>query len=606
MIKLSDYVVKKLESYGLKDAFILSGGSAMHLDNSFGSSSHIKYTCLHHEQSCAMAAEAYTKFTGKPCVVVVTSGPGATNALTGLAGAYQDSVPCIFISGQAKRKQTVFGSKIDGLRQFGVQEINIIPIVASITKYSVMIEDPQEIRYHIEKALYLARSGRPGPVWLDIPLDVQSAQVSEEDLNGFDESELVEIPETIPSDKDLLQAVNLMKLAQRPVIIAGHGIRLAGACDELRRFAEKYNIPVVTPIMGIDLLETDSDNYIGRIGTKGTRAGNFAMQNADLILSIGSRLCVSVIGHEYKLFAREAKIVVVDIDKYEHRKKTISIDLIVSADAKEFLSRFVDLLKKESFCLNDIWLKKCLEWKQRYPVCLPEYAEEKQGINYYYLVEKINQQLKNFRATVPVISDAGSSFYVVSQAIKINKGQRYITSGALATMGFNLPAAIGVSIGNSGGEAVVITGEGSFQQNIQELQSIVHYNLPVKIFVVNNGGYLSIRQTQKRFFNGNLVGEGKKSGVSFPDLNKIAGAYGIKYSLIGRNEDLDEVISSALSYEGPVICEVLSLPDQLIIPTNSSALKQDGMMISKPLEDMFPFLDREEFLSNMIVKPVEE
>ncbi len=606
MIKLSDYVVKKLESYGIKDAFILSGGSAMHLDNSFGNSGHIKYTCLHHEQSCSMAAEAYTKFTGNPSVVVVTSGPGATNALTGLAGAFQDSVPCIFISGQAKRKQTVWGSKIEGLRQFGVQEINIIPIVESITKYSVMIEDPQEIRYHIEKALYLARSGRPGPVWLDIPLDVQSAQINEEDLNGFDESELVEIPETIPSDQDLVQAVNFMKLAHRPVIIAGHGIRLAGACDELRRFAEKYNIPVVTPIMGIDILETDSDNYIGRIGTKGTRAGNFAMQNADLILSIGSRLCVSVIGHEYKLFAREAKVVVVDIDKYEHRKKTISIDLIVNADAKEFLSRFVDSLEKEDFCSNDDWLKKCLDWKQRYPVCLPEYADEKQGINYYYLVEKINQQLKNSRPTVPVISDAGSSFYVVSQAIKINKGQRYITSGALATMGFNLPAAIGVSIGNSGDEAVVITGEGSFQQNIQELQSIVHYKLPVKIFVVNNGGYLSIRQTQKRFFNGNLVGEGKESGVSFPDLNKIAGAYGIKYSLIGKNEDLDEVISSALSYEGPVICEVLSLPDQLIIPTNSSALKQDGMMISKPLEDMFPFLDREEFLSNMLVKPVEE
>jgi len=606
MIKLSDYVVKRLEEFGVTDAFMLTGGSAMHLDNSFGNSDSIKYLCLHHEQACAMAAEAYAKFTGRLPVVVVTSGPGATNTITGLAGAYQDSVPCLFISGQAKKKQTVYCSRIQGLRQFGVQEINIIPIVESISKYAVMIEDPQTIRYHLEKALYLARTGRPGPVWLDIPLDVQSALLNEDELQGFYAQETEEKIALVPEKATIYEVLSMIKIAKRPVIIAGHGIRLSGACEVLKTFVETYAIPVLTPIMGVDILETESNNYIGRIGTKGTRAGNFAMQNSDLIISIGSRLSVSVVGHEYSFFAREAKLIVVDIDSVEHKKKTVKIDLLINADAKEFLIALDLAIKEQGNCFYTDWLTKCVGWKEKYPVCLPEYRSEDKEINYYYFIERLNLQIKKHLSTAPVISDAGSAFYVVSQAININRGQRYITSGALATMGFNLPAGIGVSIGNEYKPTIVITGEGSFQQNIQELQTIVHNNLPVKVFVVSNNGYLSIRQTQKRFFSGNLVGESNKSGISFPDTQKIASAYGIEYMKVTVAEELDSVIEKSLLHEGPVICEIVSLQDQVIMPTNSSAINKDGVMISKPLEDMFPFLDREEFAENMIVKRIVE
>ncbi|OQX21093.1 MAG: hypothetical protein BWK75_03935 [Candidatus Altiarchaeales archaeon A3] len=602
MIKLSDYVIKFLENNCVKHIFMLTGGGCMHLVNSVGISKKIKYICNHHEQASSMAAEAYAKLKNDLGVVLVTSGPGATNTITGLAGAFQDSVPCLFISGQAKKQQTVYNSDIR-LRQFGVQEVNIIPIVESITKYAIMINEPEKIKYHLEKALYLAKSGRPGPVWLDIPLDVQSANIDENELGGFDLKELGMQYKTTPQEDEIIEVIDSLKNAKRPVIIAGHGIRISNACQELIKFAEKYNIPVVTPIMGIDVINSDHNNYVGRIGTKGTRAGNFAMQNADLILSIGSRLSVSVVGHEYKLFAREAKVIVIDIDPEEHKKKTIKINKFINSDAKKFIEKLLEKCESEKFEFSDNWLNKCRGWKNKYPVCLPEYKNLREGINFYYFVEMLNNKIKPY---IPVISDAGSSFYVVSQAINIQKGQRYITSGALATMGFGLPAAIGVSIATDNKQVATITGDGSFQQNIQELQTIVHYNLPIKIFVINNKGYLSIRQTQKRFFNGCLFGEGTKSGVSFPETQKIANAYGIKFIKANNNEDLNKVLDEVFDYEGPVICEINSLEDQLIIPTNAAEIRPDGSMVSKPLEDMFPFLDRGEFKKEMIVKPIDE
>jgi len=601
MIKLSDYIFKFLEKNNMNNVFMLSGGSSMHLGNSLGQSKNIKYIACHHEQSCAMAAEAYAKFKNSPGVVLVTSGPGSTNTLTGVAGAFLDSTPCFVISGQSKRMQTVYNSKIENLRQFGVQEVNILPMVSSITKYAVTVTEPEKIRYHLEKALHLAVSGRPGPVWIDVPLDVQNMQINENELEGFmaDESQF-DYKEN-PEEEDIHELVEALKVAQRPMIIAGHGIRLADAINELREYIETYKIPIVTPFMGIDIIESDSPNYIGRIGTKGTRAGNIAMQNADLILSIGSRLSVSSVGHEYKLFARDAKIVVVDIDKDEHSKKTIKIDKFINADAKCFMNTLIESTPVE-FEAKQVWLNQCNEWKQKYPVCLPEYSDVEDGINYYYFVDQLTRKLS---ADVPVISDAGSSFYVVSQALNLKKNQRYITSGAFATMGFNLPAAIGVSVANDNKEVVTITGEGSFQQNIQELQTIVHNRLPVKTFVVNNNGYYSIRQTQKRYFKGNFVGEGTESGVSFPSTEKIANAYGMKYFKASTNEELETVLKDVIEYDGAVVCEIMSIENQEIIPTVSSAVNKKGVMVSKPLEDMYPFLDRDEFKNTMIVKPVD-
>lgn len=603
MIKLSDYIFKFLESHDVKHVFMLSGGSAMHLDDSLGRCEKIQYIPCHHEQSCAMAAEAYAKSNGKIGVALVTSGPGSTNTITGVAGAFVDSTPCLIISGQAKIKQTVHNCSNVKLRQFGVQEINIIPIVESITKYAVTVTESRWIRYYLEKALYLAETGRPGPVWIDVPLDIQTSNIDENELFKFDKSELNENYNMNPVEEDVEFVLELIRKSSRPVVIAGHGIRLSRATEELLDFVSRFNIPVVTPFLGIDVIHNDSENYIGRIGTKGTRAGNLAMQNADLIISIGSRLSVSTIGHEYNLFAREAIKVVIDIDPNEHKKETIKIDKFINSDAKKFINKIIELSKDERVKTFKKWLTKCNEWKKKYPVCLPEYERIKEGVNYYYFVDRLTRKLN---ADVSIISDAGSSFYVVGQAIQIKKNQRYITSGGLATMGFNLPAAIGVSFANKNKNVVTITGEGSFQQNIQELQTIKYFSLPVKIFVVNNNGYFSIKQTQKRYFNERYVGEGIESGISFPDSKKIAWAYGVKYFKIINNNELDKIIDKVMKYNGPVICEVNSLEGQDIIPTVSSAINKNGIMVSKPLEDMFPFLDRDEFKKEMIIKIIED
>lgn len=596
-MKLSDYVVSFFEKQGVKSIFMVTGGGCMHLVNSFGSSSQIKYICMHHEQSASMAAEAYAKYTNELGLALVTSGPGSTNTITGLLGAYQDSIPCIFISGQVKRKQTVYNSKVENLRQFGVQEVNIIPIVQSITKYAVMINKPEKIRYYLEKAVYLAKNGRPGPVWLDIPLDIQSTIIDENSLIGYEPAKK-DIVKNKPTKDELDYFLNKLVSVKRPVIIAGHGIRLAGACKELVQFAETHDIPVVTPIMGIDVISYESKCCIGKVGTKGSRAGNFAMQNADLIISIGSRLAVSVVGHEYELFAREAQVIVIDIDENEHKKETTTPDKIIQSDAKEFLN-ILPCIEKN---WKD-WLNICNQWKEKYPVCLPEYDNDSEGINYYKFMDLLADHMQS---DMPYISDAGSAFYVVAQGSKIKEGQRFITSGAIATMGFGLPAAIGVAAANPSNSTISVTGDGSFQQNLQELSIAKYHKMPIKLFVMNNGGYLSIRQTQKKFFAGNLVGESLQTGVPIPDTKKIAEAFGLEYKYIDKADTLNNCLDEILTSKEPMIVEIKLLDNQEIIPSNAAKLNYDGTMISKPLEDMYPFLDRDEFKNNMIIKTINE
>lgn len=598
-MKVSDYVVSFFEKQRIKNMFMVTGGGCMHLVDSFGRSSKIKYWCTEHEQSAAMAAEAYAKMENDLGLVLTTSGPGATNTVTGVLDCYQDSTPVVFISGQAKSKQTVLQSNIDGLRQFGVQEANIIPIVSSITKYAVEVSDPRWIKYHLEKAVFLAKNGRPGPVWISIPLDVQSANISTDLLVGFDE-ESDDSARPKPSDDEIAYCFEALKNAQRPVIIGGHGIRLAGACDELGEFARSNHIPVVTPIMGIDVLAGNHPCNIGRVGTKGTRAGNFAMQNADLIFSIGSRLSVSVVGHEYNLFAREAEVIVVDIDKAEHQKKTISnIARIINCDAKEFLSK-MHLAGNGDY---SSWLKQCQDWKQRYPVIIPEYSDDKSGINYYKFIDILNNHMN---ASMPVISDAGSAFYVVSQAVDLKEGQRYITTGGTATMGFALPAAIGAAVSRPDSAVVAVTGEGSFMQNLQELEVVKYHGLNVKLFVMNNGGYYSIHQTQNRYFNGNFVGESDMSGISFTSIEKLSNAFGISYFKLDSIKKSHDLMDGILNAKGAALIEVIVNQDMEVIPTTSSKMKENGVMISKPLEDMYPFLPRDEFWDNMVIAPVNE
>lgn len=600
-MKLSDYIVKFFEKKKVTDVFMVTGGGCMHLVNSFGNSNKIKYWCTEHEQSAAMAAEAYSKMKNDIGLVLTTSGPGATNTVTGVLDCWQDSTPVIFISGQSKSKQTIIQSGIEGLRQFGVQEGNIIPIVGSITKYAIEVDDEKKIRYYLEKAFYLATNGRPGPVWISVPLDIQSANINPENLRGFEPSKKEEY-KTVPTDKELAYCIERLKNADRPVIIGGHGIRLAGACEKFADFVKKNNIPVVTPIMGIDILPGDHRCNIGRIGTKGTRAGNFAMQNADLILSIGSRLSVSVVGHEYEKFARGAEVIVVDIDKTEHQKQTINnISKIINCDAKILIEELEKKLVNN--IADEKWLDRCDGWKKKYPVVLPKYNEDCNGINYYKVIDIIN---KHSLENMPVVSDAGSAFYVVSQTVDLKSGQRYITTGGTATMGFTVPASIGVAVSDADLAVIAITGEGSFMQNLQELEVIKYHNLNVKLFVMSNGGYFSIHKTQQRYFNENYVGAGVESGVSFTRIDKLADAFGIDYHYFDKINDLEASIGSLLKSSKPEIIEIKIDENMEIIPTTSSSMKSNGIMVSKPLEDMYPFLDREAFIKEMIVEPLNE
>jgi acetolactate synthase-1/2/3 large subunit len=595
-MRVADYLPKFIRDRGVRHVFMLSGGGIMHLTDGLACNRDIEAICLHHEQAVSMAVEAYARHRGGLGAAYFTTGPGATNALTGLAGAWLDSVPCLFVSGQVKRKETVYRAGIPALRQIGVQEINILPIVRSIAKYAAFVDDPNDIRYHLEKAAHMAAEGRPGPVWLDIPLDVQGATIDPAKLKGFTAGKR---PSHIPA-ASIRKAAECLLSASRPVLLAGQGVRISGAVESMLKFVERYRIPVVTTYLGVDLIDSRHPYYVGRIGIKGDRAGNYAMQNSDLLIVIGASLTVAETGYEYAEFARGARTIVVDIDETSHKKKTVRIDLFIKGDAKEFLDRTNTAVGWRRLSIDPKWPHACREWREKYPVCLPEYAALKDKINIYYFVERLSGRLTPRDI---VVSDAGSAFYAVSQCVKIKRGLRYITSGGFATMGYSVPASIGISIAAGRKRVMCITGDGSFQQNLQELQSIVHHKLPIKIFILNNDGYLSIRFTQERHFNGRFIGEGRRSGVSFPDSRKIARAYGIKFIRASDNRALDRALAETLAWQGPVICEIMTPRDQLVIPTVASQKLANGTMASSPLEDMYPFLDREEFRKNMFVEP---
>lgn len=598
MIRVSDVIVDFIYGLGVDTIFTVTGGGAMFLNDAVAAHPEMKAVCNHHEQACAMGAVGYAKLRNGYASAILTTGCGATNAITGLLDAWQDNVPCFFVSGQVKRKETTHNASVS-LRQFGVQEADIVSVVKSLTKYAVMINDPQDILFELEKAAFLAKSGRPGPIWIDVPLDVQGATVDVELLRHF----IPEANETLkprPSANAIDELRNKLTSAKRPIIIAGNGIRLGGAVELFRQFVEDTNIPVGVSYLGADLLPSEHPQYVGRLGIKGDRAGNFAVMNADLVISIGCHLSVALTGFEYDLFAREANLVVVDIDPNEHLKNTVKINQFIHSDVMEFFSAFTSIKPMDAW---QTWGETCRKWRDQWPVCLPSYASEKEGINKYSFIEKLKDHLKPDSV---VVSDAGSSYYVTSQALKIRDQQRYVTSGAQADMGFTLPAAIGVSVALDGGEVVGITGDGSFQMNIQELQTLVHHQFPVKLVVWNNNGYLSIRATQLKFFAGREIGTDPASGVSLPSTEKIAAAYGIPFIRVSELAALDDALSKMMSASGPMILEVMCPQNQEIIPTASSKKMPDGRMVSKPLEDMYPFLDRTEFLANMIIKPLDD
>lgn len=591
-MRVCDIVASFLEKQaGIKDIFMVSGGGLLFLTDGLQNNKNLNKICCHHEQAAAMSAVAYAKYKQDYGCVYVTTGCGGTNAMTALLHAWQDNTPCIFISGQCKRVETLRIKKTP-IRQIGVQEADIISLVEPITKYAVMIDEPKDILFHLEKALYMAKEGRAGPVWLDIPSDVQGYVIDDESqLRHFYANQ---DKHSGISSNDLKYLQNAITKAKRPVIIAGGGIRLSHSTKEFYDFIHKYKIPIVASRMGFDVMPTSDDLYIGRIGTKGTRAGNFVVQNADLVVAMGSRLSVSSTGHEYDLFAPKAKIIAIDIDKHEHTKNTIKIDKVINADIKEVLQKLT-----LNATADKKWLEYCSNIKKKYPVCVQEYYnDDTNGINLYVFVEELSKKLKK---DAVVVTDAGSAVYVPAQGLKTTTmEQRYITSGAQAEMGFTLPGAIGVCFAKNKGECLAITGDGSLQMNIQELQTLVYYNLPIKLFVWNNDGYLSIRASQSKLFDNNLIGTDSSNGVSFPNLEKIAYAYGIKYIKIDKIADLPQKLDMVFAEKKPVIVDIISIKNQLIAPAVSSKKMPDGTFISQPLENMYPFLPEDEIRANMI------
>ena len=599
-MRVADFVANFIyEELNVQHVFTVTGAGIMHLTDGLASHKKLKTICPHHEQTASMALEAYSRATENFGVGIFTTGPGSTNTITGLAGAWQDSVPCLFISGQVKKSEASANSGVKNLRQFGVQELDIIPIIKSITKYAITINNPEKIRYELQKAVHIAKTGRPGPVWIEIPMDVQSAKINDE-LEQYTPEKNTK---PVINKKNIEQVSKFLKNSQRPVIIAGQGIRIAGAIECFNEFIEKYGIPVVTPYLGIDVMKHNDKHYVGKTGVKGDRPANFAMQNSDLVISIGSSLHVTVIGYNYSQFAREAKKIIVDIDEISHQKKTIKNDLFIQADAKDLLEKLLENLKNIKLNNYSNWLEKCNSWKKKYKVCLPEYKNSTGGINSYFLIDSV---CKHSSEGDIFVSDAGGTFYAVSQAIQLNHAnQRYIPSSAMATMGYSLPAAIGISVATNGKRVIAFTGDGSLQQNIQELQTVIEYNLPIKLFVLNNDGYHSIRTSQTNYFEKRYIGESSKSGISFPDITKIANAYGIKSIRVNEANNLDKVIEEVLNHDGPIICDVIVPREQEVIPTVASRVNKDGSMSSRPLEDMYPFLDRKEYKDNLFISEID-
>lgn len=603
MIKLSDYVFKFLVERGVRDVFMISGGGAMHLVDSVGKNKRLKYYCPHHEQAAAIAAEGYARKAGKMAVVVVTSGPGGTNTLTGVIGQWLDSVPVLYLSGQVKQETTIESCREIGLRQLGDQEINIVDMVRPVTKYAAMVREPAKIRWHLQKAVYLATHGRPGPVWLDIPLDVQAAMIEEKKLAYYDP-----LIDELKIDKNILtvkvkEVLSLLLQSKRPILLAGHGVRLAGALKIFKELVEKTGIPVLTTFNGYDLLPSDHPLYVGRPGTVGTRFGNFALQNADLLLSLGSRNNIRQAGYYWQTYARGAKKVIVDIDPAELKKPTVVPDIAVNADAGQFLTELDRELKNINLPDWRPWVSWCTERVKHYPVVCPEYWQKQEGINPYVFIEVLTKSLPE---NITVVAGNGTACVSLFQAGVVKNGQRMFWNSGCASMGYDLPAAIGACIANGKKPVICLAGDGSLQMNLQELQTIITYNLPIKLFVLNNYGYISIRQTQDAFFEGRYVACGPESGVCFPDILKVARAYGLTTTRIYKQDKMEKQIKKIITSTGAMVSEVMLSPAQKFMPKVSSERKPDGRIVSKPLEDMYPFLPRDEFRKNMLIEPLDE
>jgi acetolactate synthase I/II/III large subunit len=592
-MNLSDYVFRTVAAAGVKHVFMVPGGGAMHLNLALGRCPGITVVSNLHEQACAIAAEAYGKATNQLGVALVTTGPGGTNAVTGVAGAWLDSTPCLFISGQVKRAD--LGGSL-GVRNLGVQEVDIVSIVKSITKYAVTVLDPATIRFHLEKAIHVARTGRPGPVWIDIPLDIQSVEIDPTGLSGFSSEPPVATPGL---EAQVSKTIDLLNASERPVLFVGNGVRLGHAVPELFEAIDALGIPVLTTWLAHDIVPNDHPLFIGRPGSVAPRGSNYALQNSDFLLAIGNRLDLVITGYSHQNFARAARKVVVDIDPNELGKLQMAAELLVAADAKAFLA---ELLRQRSSIRREEsrvpWLARCKEWLARYPVVTPEFRAEKGAVSTYVLADTLSDLLTPDDFIVSGSSGAAIEIFLL--AYRVRAGQRVFVTSALGSMGFGLPAAIGACLGGGGRRTICAEGDGSLQLNSQELATLAHLQLPVKLFVLNNDGYSSIRTSQKRYF-GSIVGCDPESGLVFPDTVRIAAAYGLRTATIQNQDNLAAELRSVLETPGPIVCDVKLPRDEIRAPSLASARRADGSMVSRPLEDLWPFLDRDELRQNMLV-----
>ncbi len=610
MIKLSDYILKFVADLGITNCFLVTGGGAMHLNQSLASEPRITAICNSHEQASAICAEGYAKATNALGFCMVTTGPGGTNAVTGVAGAWLDSTPVLFVSGQVKRPDRMFDAltgKPLGMRQLGVQEVDICSIVAPITKYAVTILEPNDIRYYLEKAVYLALNGRPGPVWIDVPLDVQASPIDETQLRAFDPAEFAQdasITGTSNVPYEVQKTIEAFNACERPLLFAGNGIRLARAEAEFEELRQLLGVPTVATWCAADLVPSDDPTYVGRPGSVAARGANFALQNCDFLLAIGVRLDFAITGYAPQNLAREAHKIAVDIDAAELGKLHPYLQQPVCADAKAFLT---ELLKHKNQLKPrdlDAWLARCTEWKTRYPVVTEDHRKPEGLVSIFNLAEVLGTEAKPEDRLV--VGNSGSGIEIYLLACPTLHSQRLYHTAGLGSMGYAIPMAIAVSIANPGREVIAVDGDGGFMFNIQELETIHRLNLPIKFFVLNNDGYSSIRASQTAYFQQPTIGADKNTGLTIPDLSAVGQAFKLSTHIIHDQTDLRAEVRKVLDTPGPVLCDVNVLPDEVRAPRLQSYQKPDGSFVSKPLEDLFPFLPREEFLANMIVKPLPE
>jgi acetolactate synthase-1/2/3 large subunit len=589
MIKVSDYIFDFLNSKGIDTIFSVSGGAAAHLLNSV-KEKNLKYICNYHEQACAMAAEGYARVANKPACVLVTNGPGSTNTITGVVGAYQDSIPMIIISGQVPVNQSLGSLKDIKLRQLGVQECNIIDMVKDITKYAVQITDPKTISYHLAMAYNEATTNRMGPVWLDIPLDIQNS--------------MIEVPEEFIIDKNfnitdynINEIIDIIFASKRPLLVTGNGIHLSQTENLFIQLKDKLKIPVISTWTSKDIMAQSDPLFVGNFGLLGERAGNFAVQNADLLLILGSRLSIPNIGYQSHLFSPKSTKIMVDIDKNELKKPTINIDYPINEDLNNFFTNLLSVLNNKDIPKWDEWVDKTQLWKTKYPVFQPEYKTNNDKINSFYFMEMLSDKLTDNNI---IVTDMGTSYTCTMQSLQMNGKNRLFTSSACCSMGFGLPGAIGAYFGNQKKDIILITGDGGLQMNIQEFQTVIHNKIPLKIFVLNNNGYLAISLMQDNLFKSNYIGSNNESGISSPDFVKLAEVYGFKTYKFNNNNELENGIEMVLNENGPVLCEIMMTENQLLIPRVQSSKNNKGEIVSNSLENMFPFLNSEEMKNIML------